>query len=171
MRRVVVVGGPGSGKSTVASTLAERIGAQHVELDDLWWGPGWMPAGRLELRQRLSERLAVDKWVVDGNYIDEIADLVWSAAGAVVWLDPPRHVAIRRAVLRSAGRAVRRTELWNGNRESLAVLSPNSILRLRQRWPGYSERIAYALAQYDVADTKAVRLDSDAAVARWLTSP
>ena len=171
MRRVVVVGGPGSGKSTVASTLAERIGAQHVELDELWWGPGWMPAGRLELRQRLSERLAVDTWVVDGNYIDEIADLVWSAADAVVWLDPPRHVAIRRAVLRSAGRAVRRTELWNGNRESLAVLSPNSILRLRQRWPGYSERIAYALAQYDVADTKAVRLDSDAAVARWLTSP
>lgn len=62
---------------------------------------------------------------------------------------------------------------WNGKRESFAVLSPNSILRLRlrQRWPGYSERIAYALAQYDVADTKAVRLDSDAAVARWLTSP
>ncbi|MFN3255600.1 MAG: hypothetical protein ACE37B_07885 [Ilumatobacter sp.] len=58
-----------------------------------------MPAGRLELRQRRSKRLAVDKWVVDGNYIDEIADLAWPAADAVVWLDPPRHVAIRRAVL------------------------------------------------------------------------
>ena len=129
MRRVVVVGGPGSGKSTVASTLAERLGGQHVELDELWWGPGWRPAERLEFRQRLSELLAVDKWIVDGNYIDEIADLVWPTVDAVVWLDPPRHAAIRRAVLRSAGRAFRGTELWNGNRESLAVLSPNSIWR------------------------------------------
>lgn len=123
MRRVVVVGGPGSGKSTVASTLAERIGAPHVELDELWWGPGRTPAGRLELHERVFERLAVDEWVVDGNYIDEIADVVWPAADAVVWLD------------------------------------------------SYSERLVHALAQHDVADTKVVRLESDAAVARWLTSP
>ena len=119
----------------------------------------------------MSELLAVDKWVVDGNYIDETADLVWPAADEVVWLDLPRHVATRRAVLRSAVRAVRGTELWNGNRESLAVLFPNSIWNLRQRWPGYSERIAHALAQYEVVDTKVIRLESDAAVARWLTSP
>jgi adenylate kinase family enzyme len=102
----VVVGGPGSGKSTVAAALAERLGARHVELDELWWDPGWTPAGREKLRQRLSYRLAADRWVVDGNYIDEVADLAWPGADAIVWLDLPRRVAIRRAVLRSTRRAL-----------------------------------------------------------------
>ena len=106
MRRIVVVGGPGSGKTVVAASLAERVDARHVELDELWWQEEWTPAGRDELRRRLTAPLDAHRWVIDGNYIDEIAELVWPQADTIVWLDPPRHVAVRRAVMRSARRAV-----------------------------------------------------------------
>jgi adenylate kinase family enzyme len=139
-RRVVVVGGPGSGKSTVAAVLAQRLAAPHVELDQLWWDADWTPAGRAALRERLAHHIASNRWVVDGNYIDEVADLVWPRADTIVWLDLPRRVAVRRAVLRSASRWATRTDLWNGNRERLAVLSPPSVARLHRRWPTYSER-------------------------------
>ena len=168
MQRVVVVGGPGSGKSTLAAILAEHLDARHVELDRLWWDAAWTPAGREELRRRLAGPLVTDRWVIDGNYVDEVADLVWPAADIIVWLNPARHVAVRRAVLRSGVRAVRRSELWNGNRQSLAVLSPRSITRLVRRWPNYSDAIARTLTQLATADEKVVHLESDAACERWL---
>jgi len=168
MQRVVVVGGPGSGKSTVAAMLAERLTARHVELDGLWWDPEWTPAGCEQMRRRLAGPLVADRWVIDGNYIDEVADLVWPLADTIVWLDLPRHVCVRRAVLRSGGRAIRRSELWNGNRQSLAVLSPWSIARLVHRWPDYSKRIARTLTELAIDEEHVVHLDSDAAVDRWL---
>ena len=168
MQRVVVVGGPGSGKSTLAAILAEHLKARHVELDRLWWDAGWTPAGRGELRHRLAQTLVADRWVIDGNYVDEVADLVWPAADIIVWLNPARHVAVRRAVLRSGVRAVRRSELWNGNRQSIVALSPWAIARLVHRWPGYSQHIARKLTQLAIADEQVVHLDSDAAVDRWV---
>jgi hypothetical protein len=126
--------------------------------------------GRDKLRHRLSAPLVADRWVVDGNYIDEVADLAWPIADMIVWLDPPRSVAIRRSVLRSAMRAVRATELWNGNRESLAVVSPISITRLVRRWPSYPARIARALVELDIPAATVARLRSDPEVQRWIDS-
>ena len=41
LRRTVVVGTTGSGKTTVAAELARRLGVSHVEMDALYWGPDW----------------------------------------------------------------------------------------------------------------------------------
>ena len=69
MQRVVVVGSTGSGKSTLAGELARRLGAPHVELDALYWDPGWTPAPRPVLMERADAAMPLDgRWVVDGNY-------------------------------------------------------------------------------------------------------
>ncbi|WP_436796679.1 AAA family ATPase, partial [Escherichia coli] len=51
MGSVVVVGTSGAGKSTFSAALAARLGCTHVELDRLYWGPGWqaVPHERFEL--------------------------------------------------------------------------------------------------------------------------
>ena len=44
MRRVVVIGTTGSGKSRLAERLAEQTGLRVIELDALFWGRDWQPA-------------------------------------------------------------------------------------------------------------------------------
>lgn len=166
MERVWVVGGPGSGKTTTARLIAEGLGAPHIELDALWWDADWTPAGTDELRRRLADRLAItDRWVVDGNYLDDLSESLLPQVDTIVWLHMPRRVAVGRAVWRSIRRAISRSSLWNGNRESIGVLSPRSLASLWRRWPEYDNRIGGALRG---ADLDVVRLRSKADIAQWL---
>lgn len=55
MRRVSVIGISGSGKSTVVRRLPERLDVPHVELDALFWRPGWVSSPPDEFRERVAE--------------------------------------------------------------------------------------------------------------------
>ena len=129
MRRFVVVGTSGSGKTTFAAALAKRLGVPHVELDALHWEPNWVEAAPQVMRARVAAAVAADGWVCDGNY-SLVRDLVWPRADALVWLDYPMGLTFWRVLSRTLRRAWRREVLWAGNRESLAkaFLSGDSIL-------------------------------------------
>lgn len=118
MNRVSVVGCPGSGKTTFASALAERIGASYLELDSLYHQPDWQPLPDDEFRSAVKRLIEGDRWVVDGNYSKVVKPLVWEAADTVIWLDPPRYRAMWLVWWRTVRRIFLRQELWNGNRES-----------------------------------------------------
>lgn len=89
MERVIVVGGPGSGKNTLAQRGASALSALHVELDSIWWQQGgWVHPAPGEFRNAIRDVLdSAPRWVVDGNYIDEIAQSVWPLADTLVWLE------------------------------------------------------------------------------------
>lgn len=113
-----VVGTSGSGKSTVGRALAERLGAPYVELDAIHHLPEWRPIDPDEFVRRCAEIAAGDTWVVDGNYSTVTRrGPIWERADTVVWLDLPRWLVMWQVTVRSLGRVIRRTELWNGNRE------------------------------------------------------
>jgi adenylate kinase family enzyme len=118
VERVWVVGNSGSGKSTLARRLAAAIGAPHTELDAIFHQPGWTELARDEFRRRVEAVVKGPKWVVDGNYM-AVADVVRTRADTVVWIDLSRWRVMRQLGLRTLLRGARRTELWNGNRESL----------------------------------------------------
>ncbi|HEY3283313.1 MAG TPA: hypothetical protein VGN26_13675 [Armatimonadota bacterium] len=118
-RRVAVIGCAGAGKTTFAEALAARTGARHVELDALFWGPGWTPAGDESFRAAVDEALPADGcWVADGGY-SRVRYIVWARAQALVFIDPPFPLVLWRVVRRTVVRSLGRVELWNGNRESL----------------------------------------------------
>ena len=129
MKRVVVIGSSCSGKTTLARRLAEALGCEHIELDALYWGPGWSEAPREAFRAAVEERLAGDRWVMDGNY-SVVRDVVWSRATDAIWLNYPFPIVLGRALVRTLRRIVLREELFGGNRESFrrAFLSRGSIL-------------------------------------------
>ena len=146
VRRVVVVGVSGSGKSTVASALSRAMHAPHIELDALYHGPGWQP--RDEFVVDVLRLIAAPTWVVDGNY-QAIREQVWSSADTVVWLDLPRSVVMRQVIRRTVTRWALRAELWNGNRERARTWLRASH-PIRWAWvkhPEYRETYARALAE------------------------
>jgi adenylate kinase family enzyme len=119
MRRVAVMGASGNGKSTLARTLAGRLGVPYVELDALHHGPNWAAPELEDFRRRVGEATDPEGWVVDGNYEWKLGDLVTSRADAIVWLDLPLHVILGRLWRRTYRRWRTQEELWNGNRESV----------------------------------------------------
>jgi adenylate kinase family enzyme len=117
--RMVVTGSTGSGKSTLADVLARRFGVPHIELDALYWDPGWKAAAPEVFRARVDAALPPDSaWIVDGNY-RAVRDLVWSRADTLVWLDYPLPLVFWRLLKRCVWRGARSVELYNGNREEL----------------------------------------------------
>lgn len=169
-RRIVVIGSTGSGKTTMARELAQRLGVPHVEMDALHWEPGWEMAPTDEFRRRIVEATAGDGWAIDGNY-GKVRDLVWPRADTVVWLDYSMPVIMWRLWRRTLRRVFRREELWNGNRESFrgAFLSRDSLFiwalqTYRRRKHDYPR----LLRQPEHAHLRLIRLTSPRAADRWL---
>lgn len=168
MRRVLVVGCSGSGKSTLASALSARLAVPYVELDALHHGPGWTVRPTFEADVERATRGPA--WVVDGNY-SAIRELLWERADTVVWIDLPRWLVEWRVVRRSLVRWLRRTELWNGNRERGPLSWRDVDHPIRWAWVKHAEyRSLYANRFADPAHARLtrVRLPSREAVGRFL---
>ncbi len=173
MQRIIVVGPPGAGKSTVGSTIAERLGCRHIELDSLWWDSGWTEAGIEVFRSRIEAAIADDRWVVDGNYFSNGAhEVVWPRADTVVWLDLPRRVTFPRVVWRSSYRSLRGIELWNGNRETFrdVVATDSVVLFAWRNHASYGRRYEDLDREPSLAHLTWIRLRSPRAVRRWLAT-
>ena len=66
--RVLVIGSPGSGKSTFSRKLRDVTGLPLYYLDMLYHNPDRTTVNRAEFDERLSRILALDQWIIDGNY-------------------------------------------------------------------------------------------------------
>jgi adenylate kinase family enzyme len=115
--RIVVVGTTSSGKSTLASQLAEKIGGDFIELDALHWEPNWVEAPDEIFRKRVEIAISSQVWVVAGNY-HVVRNVIWRCAEVVIWLDYPFHIVFWRLFTRTLRRSIFQEELWNGNREN-----------------------------------------------------
>src|SRR5439155_869046 len=58
MKRVLVIGSGGTGKTTVARRLAQRTGLPLIHLDLLYWRPGWQPTPGDEWQQTVGRLVA-----------------------------------------------------------------------------------------------------------------
>ena len=148
MRKVAVIGGTGSGKSTVSRQLAERLGVPHIELDALFWKPGWVMPSAEEFRPLVADALESEGWVVDGNYGARLGTLVLDQADLVVWLDMPFWTKFRRLLRRTIRRIRTREVLWGTNVDTWrgALLSRDSLFwwLLKTHFPNkrkYRERL------------------------------
>ena len=93
MKRVLVIGCPGSGKSTFARALAERTGLPLCHLDLLYWNADKTTVPRDTFRARLSGILSGKEWIIDGNYQSTLA-LRLSRADTVFFLDYPTDICL-----------------------------------------------------------------------------
>ena len=100
MKRIVVIGSGGSGKSTFSSALGEKLGIQVVHLDKLYWRPGWVETPKDEWVDIVRRELAMDSWVMDGNF-GGTRKMRLQAADTVIFLDLPRYLCMYRILRRT----------------------------------------------------------------------
>jgi adenylate kinase family enzyme len=102
MERLLIIGSPGAGKSTLAVEVARRTGLPLIHLDRLHWKPGWIESGKEEFDSKVSEAIAGPRWVIEGNY-GRTLPLRLTRADTVVDLDLPRWQCVlgilRRALV------------------------------------------------------------------------
>jgi adenylate kinase family enzyme len=106
MQRILVIGSPGAGTSTLASRLAGRLNLPLIHLDRDYFGPGWTMPSKEQWRERVKALAARPAWVMDGNYASTF-DLRVPRATAVIWLDLPRwqcSLSVLWRVARNYGR-------------------------------------------------------------------
>lgn len=133
MRRLVVTGANGSGKSHVASRLhLVRPDAPLVSYDALRLERDWQCRSRTEIDRALASVLAKDAWILEGG--PSLLERALPRADAVIWLDPPEWIRAWRLLIRpwrNLGKT--RPELPPGNREWPIRQSRFALQSLRKR--------------------------------------
>ncbi len=94
MRKMIVVGCPGSGKSTFAKALHEVMGIPLIHLDLLFWNGDGTTVDKPVFYERLTEALRGDRWIIDGNYASTM-ELRMEACDTVIFLDYPLEICLQ----------------------------------------------------------------------------
>ena len=165
MRRVMVLGCAGAGKSTLARRMAAALALPLVELDRVFWRPGWIQVPREEFRDAVARLAAMPAWIMDGNYGFSY-DLRLPRADTVVFLDLPRRVCMWR-VIRRTGIGYGRTRA--GLPQNCPELFNWEFLKYVWDFPAlHRPRITAALANH-AGHAHVHRLESPNAVERFLS--
>lgn len=86
MKKVIIIGSPGSGKSTFARKLEAVTGLPLFYLDMLYWNKDKTTVSKEVFIERLQSILEREKWIIDGNY-SATMDMRMKECDSVFFLD------------------------------------------------------------------------------------
>lgn len=99
MERVLIIGCPGAGKTSLAVALADKTGLPLVHLDRLHWRDNWQQTPIEEFDALLQVELEKPRWIIDGNF-GRTMEMRLKYCDTVIYLDLPRRVCLWGALKR-----------------------------------------------------------------------
>lgn len=99
-KKIIILGGPGSGKSVLAANLGAKLNMQVHHVDAIHVKYKDLPNGEKKRNKKILEILKEDNWIIDGNYIDTLIERI-DASDFIIYLDYPSHILIKNVLLRS----------------------------------------------------------------------
>jgi adenylate kinase family enzyme len=127
MKRVVIIGNGGAGKSTLARQLGAALHVDVTHLDSVYWKPHWLPMPESEMNAAQKHLVAREGWIIEGQFKHTL-DAFLQAADMIIFLDFPLLLCLYRILrrhLRYAGRS--RPELGE---EYPEILTLNFVWRV-----------------------------------------
>lgn len=130
MKKIVIIGSPGAGKSTFAQALGEILNIEVLHLDRYFWQTGWKEhprEKRIQIQQELVE--GKEQWIMEGSYISS-ADSRLQAADTIIFLDIPPLLCLWRVIKRHifTSRRVLRFDLPNGCTDKFSLRNVLKVL-------------------------------------------
>ncbi|MBN8500893.1 MAG: topology modulation protein [Sphingomonadales bacterium] len=164
MQRVLVIGSPGAGKSTLSHELAARTGLPLFHLDRIHWLPGWQERDRDEALGMVKQVLAQARWIIDGNYGSTLPVRI-KRADTVIWLDYPTWLCLGRVFKRWwQYRGAARPDMTDGCPENLNLEFLFYVLRFRSAWRKRNRRAL------DGFGGEIIRFSDPDETSRWLAA-
>ena len=99
MKKIIIIGCPGSGKTTFAEKLNKCTKLPLFYLDAIWHKPDRTHILREEYDKRLAEIFELEEWIIDGNYSRTI-EIRMKMCDTIFLFDLPIEVCIAGATER-----------------------------------------------------------------------
>lgn len=164
MKKVIVVGLSGAGKTTLANQLSAALNIRAIELDSIYHQADWKPLDREVFIDKVNEITAQKEWILCGNFFTALGKKLWKKADTIIWCDYPLPLVLWRLIRRTFYRGITKQELWNGNKESLLTnfFTKNSVILLTLRsWKKHKKRYGDIFDNHpDISNATFVRLRS-----------
>ncbi|HEX7820034.1 MAG TPA: topology modulation protein [Sphingobium sp.] len=119
MRRIVIVGQSGAGKTRLSLLLAQRLHFPVLHADKLFWRPGWVDPEDEDYRSRIHALTEQDSWIFDG-IPGRVFDIILPRADTVIWLQQPPF----KSMVRGYWRMLR---YWGRTRPGMADGCPERL--------------------------------------------
>lgn len=120
--KIVIIGSPGAGKTTLAQMLGDILNIQVFHLDHYFWLPGWKEKPieeRITIQQTLIQE--EERWIIEGTYLSS-SDVRLNAADTIILLDTPMWLCMWHSIKRRIEyRDKQRDDLAEGCHEKLQI--------------------------------------------------
>lgn len=127
MDKIVIIGSPGAGKSTLAQHLGRILHINVVHLDRVFWQPGWKEKPR-ETRIDILEKLVQEKqWIIEGTYLSSSEPRL-RAADTIIFLDTATQLCFMRIVKRYLNHGRIGRDIPNGCQDKLNLICILKVL-------------------------------------------
>ncbi len=160
LKRIMIVGAPGSGKSWLANRLSEKTKLPVIHIDQFYYEPGWVMRPSEETASLILCAAQKDTWILDGNNAQTFAERA-ARADHLVFLD--------RGLFLRLYRVIRRTLKYYGKtRPDLAPGCPERFtfafmlfvmtfgIKRRKRMMARIDTVKESIACYHLKSTKQV---------------
>ncbi len=156
MKRILVLGRSGSGKTTFSDKLGKALDRKVVHLDNLFWKPGWERAfTATEWENEVQELISEDEWIIDGNYHNTL-EMRLKRADAVFLFEINPFLSIMQALKRSFFPPVASPDTAGLHQEL------NFILLLRSTFKFPANKLRLQIKESGIKDVFVIKNHKDA---------
>lgn len=99
MKKIMIIGSPGTGKSTLGRQLEDKLSIKLYHLDKLFWKPHWEMSTNHEQLSILSDIVEKESWIIDGNYSGTL-DIRMKQADTIIYLKRSRLICLYQVLKR-----------------------------------------------------------------------